>query len=181
MIKYKLDISKIIYYKALVLPLLVAFSANIEDFKLSANLYFPEVRLRKFIEIRNQDCVGKGLQYAILAFYKGILYSKNILKQVDEYLSKYTYQNYSDLRFNVPKLALDARLGKTPLRQIAKDLVNFAETGLKEQNNGEEKYLNPIQDLVYQGLTPADILLINWYGSWNKDLNKMIEYLTKEE
>ena len=157
------------------------FHANIEDFKLSANLYFPEVRLRKFIEIRNQDCVGKGLQYAILAFYKGILYSKNILKQVDEYLSKYTYQNYSDLRFNVPKLALDARLGKTPLRQIAKDLVNFAETGLKEQNNGEEKYLNPIQDLVYQGITPADILLINWYGSWNKDLNKMIEYLTKEE
>lgn len=157
------------------------YSADIEDFKLCANLYFPEVRLRKFIEIRNQDCVGKGLQYAILGFYKGILYSKNILKQVDEYLSEYTYQNFSDLRYNVPKLGLDARLNKTPLRQIAKDLVNMAEIGLKEQNNGEEKYLEPLQDLVYQGLTPADIILINWYGSWNKDLNKMIEYLTKEE
>ena len=39
-----------------------------------------------------------------VVFDKGILYSKNILKQVDEYLSKYTYQNYSDLRFNVPSL-----------------------------------------------------------------------------
>ena len=60
------------------------FIANLDDFKLSANLYFPDVRLRKFIEIRNHDCVGKGLQYSIIAFYKGIMYSKTILNEVDE-------------------------------------------------------------------------------------------------
>jgi len=26
-------------------------------------LYFPEVRLRNFIEMRNHDCVRGGLQY----------------------------------------------------------------------------------------------------------------------
>lgn len=154
------------------------FSANLDDFKLCANLYFPDVRLRKFIEIRNQDCVGKGLQYSIIAFYKGILYSPNILNEVDEYLSKFTYNDFAELRYCTPKYALDNKLGKIPLTEIAKTLVNLSEKGLKEQGLGEEKYLEPIQDLVYQGICPADIILKNWYGSWNKDVNKLIEYVS---
>ena len=154
------------------------FSANLDDFKLCANLYFPDVRLRKFIEIRNQDCVGKGLQYSIIAFYKGILYSPNILNEIDEYLSKFAYNEFAELRYCVPKYALDNKLGKTPLKEIAKNLVNLSEQGLKEQGFGEEKYLEPLQDLVYQGICPADIILKNWYGSWNKDVNKLIEYVS---
>ena len=34
------------------------FYPTLEDWKLHSNLYFPEVRLRNFIEIRNHDCVG---------------------------------------------------------------------------------------------------------------------------
>ena len=156
------------------------FSANLDDFKLCANLYFPDVRLRKFIEIRNQDCVGKGLQYSIIAFYKGILYSPNVLSEVDEYLSKFTYNDFAELRYCVPKYALDNKLGKTPLKEIAKTLVNLSEKGLKEQGFGEEKYLEPLQDLIYQGICPADIILKNWYGSWNKDINKLIEYVSNK-
>ena len=55
----------------------------------------------------------------------------------------------------------------------------MSEKGLKEQGFGEEKYLEPIQDLVYQGLCPADVIRKNWYGSWNKDVNKLIEYVTQ--
>ena len=152
------------------------FSANIEDFKLCANLYFPDVRLRKFIEIRNQDCVGGGLQYAILAFYKGILYSSNIMKEVEDYLSKFSFNDFSELRYSIPKYALNSKIARVELKQIAKDLLNLSEKGLKEQETGEEKYLEPVLDLVYQGFCPADIILKNWYGSWNKNINKLIEH-----
>ena len=153
------------------------FNATLDDFKLSANLYFPDVRLRKFIEIRNQDCVGKGLQYSVIAFYKGILYSKSVLNDVDELLSKYKFQDFAELKYNVPKNALNAKLGNVALVNIAKDLVNLSEKGLKEQGLNEDVYLEPLQDLVYQGICPADIIIKNWYGSWNKDLNKLIEYV----
>lgn len=156
----------------------LGFSATIEDFKLCANLYFPDVRLRKFIEIRNQDCVGNGLQYSVIAFHKGILYSKSILKEVDDYMSKFKFQDFAELRYSVPKNALNSKLGNVELKQIAKDLVNFSEKGLKEQGMGEEKYLEPLQDLVWQGICPADIILKNWYGSWNKDIKKLFEYIT---
>lgn len=153
-------------------------NATLDDFKLCANLYFPEVRLRKFIEIRNHDCVGNGMQYALLAFYKGILYSKSIMKEVDEYLSKFKFQDYAELRYIIPKNGLDCNLGKIELKKIAKELVNMAEKGLKEQNEGEEKYLEPLQDLVYQGICPADIIIKNWYGSWNKNISNLIKYTT---
>lgn len=153
------------------------FNATLDDFKLCANLYFPDVRLRKFIEIRNHDCVGNGLQYAIIAFYKGILYSKTVMNEVDEMLSKFKFQDFAELRYNVPKNALNTKLGNAELVKIAKDLVNLSEKGLKEQAEEEEKYLEPLQDLIYQGICPADIIIKNWYGSWNKDINKFIEYV----
>lgn len=51
------------------------FLATMTDYKLQANLCFPEVRLNRFIEIRNQDCVRKDLLLSILAMYKGLLYN----------------------------------------------------------------------------------------------------------
>lgn len=151
--------------------------ATLDDFKLCANLYFPDVRLRKFIEIRNHDCVGKGLQYAIVAFYKGILYSKSVMNDVDEMLSKFKFQDFAELRYNVPKNALNTKIGNVELLKIVRDLVNLSEKGLKEQDHCEEKYLEPLQDLVYQGICPADIIIKNWHGSWNKNINKLIEYV----
>lgn len=154
------------------------YNANLDDFKLCANLYFPDVRLRKFIEIRNHDCVGQNLQYSILAFYKGILYSEEIMNDIEQYFSKFKYEDIVELRYSIPKYALDNKINKIELKEIAKELINFAEKGLKEQNQGEEIFLEPLKDLIYQGLCPADVILKNWYGSWNKDINKLIEYTT---
>ena len=60
--------------------------ATIEDYELQANLCFPEVRLRNFIEIRNHDCVGGDLKYAVPALYKGIMYDKSAMSDVEEIL-----------------------------------------------------------------------------------------------
>lgn len=151
-------------------------TATLDDFKLCANLYFPDVRLRKFVEIRNHDCVGNNLQYAMLAFYKGIMYSKTALEDVENIFEKCKYKDFADLRYNIPKYAMEADFKKTKVKAIAKELVNISEQGLKSQNTDEEKYLEPLQDLVYQGKCPADIILENWNGCWNHDINKLIEY-----
>ena len=99
------------------------FSANIDDFKLHANLYFPEVRMRNFVEIRNHDCVGKNLQYSILAIYKGILYSHCAMNEIEELLKPFEYRDFSELRYNVPKSALNAKIGKFFVKDIAKEIL----------------------------------------------------------
>ncbi|MFI3301236.1 MAG: glutamate-cysteine ligase family protein [Candidatus Gastranaerophilales bacterium] len=153
-------------------------TANLEDYELHANLYFPEVRLRNYIEIRNHDCVNKGLQYSILAIYKGILYNNIAMDEIDELFKKYNYNDFSELRYNVPKNALNTKISTHLTKDIAKEILNIAEKSLISQNQNEEKYLDPIKELTNQGICPADIILRNWHGVWNKDINKLIQHVS---
>lgn len=153
------------------------YEATLEDFQLHANLYFPEVRLRNFIEIRNHDCANHGMQYSILALYKGLLYNKNALNETERLMSKFTYNNIMELRYNVPKNALNSKVGSYHARDIAKELLKISQNALRENGNGEEMFLEPILELTPYGLSPADLILRNWNGIWNKDVSKLIKYL----
>ena len=156
------------------------FDAELEDFELHANLYFPEVRLRNFIEIRNHDCVGKNMIYSVLAIYKGILYNNSAMDEVDELMSNFTYNDFAELRYNVPKNALSAKIGTAAAGEIAKEILYIAEKSLIEMNTREEKFLEPIKELTLEGLCPADVILKNWNGLWNKDVRKLVKYLTSQ-
>ena len=155
------------------------FDANLDDFKLHANLYFPEVRLRNFVEIRNHDCVGKSLQYSILAIYKGILYSHCAMEEIEELFKDFEYRDFSELRYNVPKSALNARIGQFFAKDIAKEILYIAEKSLIEMDLGEEKYLDAIKEYTLNGITPADVIIRNWNGLWNKDIKKLIKYVSE--
>lgn len=153
------------------------FEAEIEDFELQANLYFPEVRLRNFVEIRNHDCVNNGFQYAMLAIYKGILYNPTAIKETEELFKEFTYREFAELRYNVPKNALSAKIKDYTAADIAKEILYIAEKSLIENNTGEEKYLDELKELTMYGVTPADIIIRNWNGIWNKDIRKLIKYV----
>lgn len=152
--------------------------ATLEDFELHSNLCFPDVRLRKFIEIRNHDCANHGMQYSILAMYKGLLYNKTALNDIEKLLSQFSYNDIMEIRYNVPRKALCTRIKKYMIKDVARDILKIAQNGLKENGEGEEEFLEPILELTPYGLSPADIILSHWNGGWNKDVNKLIKYLS---
>ena len=154
------------------------YDATIEDFKLHANLYFPEVRLRNFIEIRNHDCVGKNLQYSIPAIYKGILYNSFAMDEIDELFKDLEYKDFSELRYNVPKYGLNTYVKNYYVKDIAKEILYITEKSLIEMDTGEEIFLNPIKEYTLNNICPADEILRNWYGLWNKDVKKLIEFVS---
>ena len=133
------------------------FQATIEDWQLHANLYFPEVRLRNFIEIRNHDCVGGGLEYSIPALYKGIMYNSSALEEVDSLLCRYSFNEINELRYNVARYAINAKLRKNLISAICKELVEIAYYSLKTQYEDEEKFLEPIMELLKKNKVPADV------------------------
>ncbi|MBQ8458555.1 hypothetical protein IJ541_00470 [bacterium] len=151
--------------------------ATLDDYELQANLYFPEVRMRNFIEIRNHDCVGGDLKYAVLAIYKGIMYNNSAMDECEELFKSLQYKDFSELRYNVPKLTLNAPIKKAKVLDYAKEILAIAEKYLKESQTGEELFLNSIKEYTLNGLTPADVILKNWHGAWHKNLSKLIAYL----
>lgn len=154
------------------------FEPTLDDYLLQANLCFPEVRLRNFIEIRNQDCGKKQTPYAVLALYKGILQSDSAMDEVDELFKPYTYNDFAELRYNVPKSGLSAKIAGDSAAEVAKEILYISEKSLICENNGDERYLDFIKEFTLQGITPADVIIRNWNGIWNKDIKKLIKFLT---
>lgn len=166
-------------FKEFMLSGYEGFEPTMEDYLLQANLCFPEVRLRNFIEIRNHDCGTLEAVCAILAIYKGIFYSKSAMDEIEELLSPFKYNDFAELRYNVPKSGLDAKIARVPVFEIAKEILYISEKSLIELNCGDEKYLDYIKNYTLEKLTPADILIRNWNGIWNKDMSKMLKFLAK--
>ena len=152
------------------------FEADIEDFRLHANLYFPEVRLRNFVEIRNHDCTS--MPYSVLAIYKGLLYSDSAMSELEELFKPYCHNDFVELRYAVPKNALQSAFKNHFAYDLSKEILKIAEKSLIEMQTGEEKFLEPIKELTLQNLCPADIILRNWNGKWDRDISKLIKYLT---
>ncbi len=133
------------------------FKATIDDWKLHSNLYFPEIRLRNFIEIRNHDCVGGGLEYSIPALYRGIMYSKAAIEEVEELLGKYTANEIKELRYNVARSAIHTKLRKHPILAICKELTEISYYTLKTEGKDEEKFLLPLIEMLKKGKCPCEI------------------------
>lgn len=130
---------------------------TIEDWKLHSNLYFPEVRLRNFIEIRNHDCVGNGLEYSIPALYKGIMYSKSALEEVENILNKFSTNEIKELRYKVARSAVSTKINGKSILPICKELAEIAYYTLKTEGENEEQFLLPLIEQLKKGKCPADM------------------------
>ena len=133
------------------------FYPTMEDWKLHSNLYFPEVRLRNFLEIRNHDCVGNGLEFSVPALYKGIFYSRDAMGEVEELLNKFTINEIKELRYIIARSAVNSKINGKSILPICKELAEISYYALKSESEDEEKFLEPLIENLKKGKCPADI------------------------
>ena len=152
------------------------FSATKDDYSLHSTLFFPEVRLKNIIEIRNQDTQKGEFKYCIPAMYKGILYNEKTTNNIFELLKEFSYDDFVKLRFEVPKFGLETKIKNKKLIDYAKIILEEAYIGLKEQETNEEKFLEPIIELTNDGLCPADLILKEWQNC-RFNIDNLIDYV----
>ena len=131
------------------------FYPEFKDYEIQQSLFFPEVRLKNYLEIRNHDCQRGDLKYSIPAIYKGLAYNEDVLNTLIKMFEKFTYQDVQQARYDVPKYALNGYFGDYKISDLAKEIIKLSKDGLK--NDGDKKFIEPIESLVNQGLCPADI------------------------
>lgn len=144
------------------------YSATLEDYRLHANLFFPEVRLRNYIEIRNHDCCDEKYMYSLPAIYKGIFYNPLAMDAVEDLLSKQTINDIAEFRYNVPRTALETRVKKICVNDITKEILKIASDSLAHDD--DKKYLEPIMELNFKGMTPADVLPVDFFNEFVKHI-----------
>ncbi len=141
---------------------------------------FPEVRLKSFLEMRGADGGPWNRICALPALWVGLLYDQTALDAAWDLVKDWDMDGREKLRAEVPKLGLDAALpGGGKLRDIAAEVLAISRSGLSTRNrlndagDNETGYLQPLDEIVSSGLTPAERLLNLYNGEWGGDLSRI--------
>ncbi|HSA06582.1 MAG TPA: glutamate-cysteine ligase family protein [Candidatus Gastranaerophilales bacterium] len=148
--------------------------AIMEDWFLHMTTFFPDVRIKNYLEIRNCDCQRADMAMAFPALIKGIIYNNDAMEEAWKFVKDLSWEEMNELRDQIPMRGLNLKLKKYKLAEIAAELVFIAEFSLKSSH--ESIYLEKLNELTLEGKTPADIIIQNWDSIWNKDVKKLVEY-----
>jgi glutamate--cysteine ligase len=139
---------------------------------------FTDARLKQHIELRSADCGSLAHALAFQAYWKGLLYCPEALAGALSLAPALDAANALELRAAVARDALQARAAGVNVLALAKESIALAVEGLRRVAPEELPYLDLLrQQVVADELSPADILLGNWYGSWHASMPRVFEYL----
>lgn len=156
--------------------------ASLADWNVHLTTLFPEVRLKRVLETRGTDAVPGAAVCALPALWKGLLYDELALEAGLERVRSWTHTQVHALHGEVARIGLQAQAPDASVLEVARDLVALSRAGLRRQavrdaaGRDESIYLEPLEEIVANGRSPARELLERWNGPWQKDVSKLIEY-----
>jgi glutamate--cysteine ligase len=149
------------------------------DWEMHLNTLFPEVRLKRTIEVRGADSLPATLICALPALWTGIFYDAHALDEAEAMVESFTFDEIEALRPQIAERALRAVFRGQPLAALAERLVAIASGGLERRarlnKNGKDEriHLERLSSLVAKGQCPADALVEGVRGD-EPDLKKII-------
>lgn len=154
------------------LPALPGELPTMGDWADHTTTAFPDVRLKKYLEMRGADAGPWRRLCALPALWTGLLYDDAALEGAWQLVKGWTAGERESLRAAVPARGLDATVGGRPLREVAADVLALASAGLKararlnDSGRDESMYLDPIEAVVKSGKTAAQEMLDAYHGRW---------------
>lgn len=154
---------------------------TLSDFEDHMTTVFPEVRLKRFLEMRGADGGPWRRLCALPAFWVGLLYDSTALDEAWHRIRDWTAAERQQLRDDVPVLGLSATIQGHSLSRLALDVLEMSASGLKrrarcnEQGQDESRFLEPLFEIARSGVTPAERKLALFHGAWNESVDPLFE------
>ncbi len=146
--------------------------ATLSDWANHLSTIFPEVRLKRYLEMRGEDVGSAEMIVALGALFGGILYDPAALQAASDLVAPWTAEMRQAMRDAVPAQGFHTAIGTRSLRDVARDMLAIARGGLERrglldaEGRDEARYLAPLDALVERGQTRADMLLERYHGAW---------------
>lgn len=145
------------------------------DWETHVSTVFPDVRLKRFLEMRGAD--GSCVHHiaALAALWVGLLYDEESLAQALELVRGWTVEDLLNVRARVPRAGLQTRAGNINLLETARRVIRLADDGLTRRAGelgieSEGCYLEPLCIIAETGQTQAEKLLQDYKERWKGDL-----------
>jgi glutamate--cysteine ligase len=133
---------------------------------------FPEVRLKKYLEMRGADSGPWNRICALPAFWIGLLYDDAALDAAWDLVKDFTLEERHALRDGVPRQALKLPFRGGTVLDLARKALEISAHGLARRarlnRNGADEsiYLDPMMEFAEAGITPAERKLELFHGAW---------------
>jgi glutamate--cysteine ligase len=133
---------------------------------------FPEVRLKKYLEMRGADGGPWNRLCALPAFWVGLLYDSTALDAAWDLVKDFSMEERHALRDGVPKHALKLPFRNGTVRELALEALKIAGQGLARRNRlnstgaSEAVFLEPLIESALANQTPAERKLELFHGAW---------------
>lgn len=154
---------------------------TLDDWADHLTTLFPDVRLKRFLEMRGADSGSFAQIWALPAFWTGILYDREALAGASALTADWTLQELQALRDQVPRLGLRTPFRDRTVRDVAREVLDLALGGLKrrarlnQQGEDESKALAPLIEIVEEGRSSSDRLLEAYRGPWHGNINEVFD------
>ncbi|CAG9466397.1 unnamed protein product [Pedinophyceae sp. YPF-701] len=150
---------------------------SMADFELHLTTIFPEVRLKKYIEMRGADGGPWKMICALPAFWVGLLYDSDAKREAVALIESWTQEDRDYLFRQVPKTALATPFKGRQVRDWCLEFLEIAKGGLERRAQGEETFLRGVFEIVEKGETPAEALLRKYENEWGGNLDRIYDEL----
>jgi glutamate--cysteine ligase len=158
------------------LPQLPGEFATISDWANHLSTIFPEVRLKRYLEMRGADVGPRAQIVAFTALCAGLFYDSDASAAAWGLVSGLTPEQRASARAAVPREGLATRIGARSARDIARDILSLSRAGLSRrrrldaQGRDETIHLDALDEIVGSGETLAQKRLALYHGAWKGDL-----------
>ena len=158
-----------------------AWEPTLGDWTNHLSTLFPDVRLKRFLEMRGADGGPWRRICALPAFWVGLLYDDATLEAADALTRGWSFAEVNALRDAVPSRGLKAEIAGRSLLDIAREVVSLSRQGLKNrarlnaEGQDESVFLGPLDEVVAKQTTLADDLLSLYHGRWNGSVDPVFD------
>ncbi len=158
---------------------LVPGPATMGDFADHMTTAFPDVRLKRFLEMRGADAGSAEMMLAQSALWVGLLYDEAALEAAAALVARRPWAEYVALRPLVPRQGLATPFAGGTLRDLAREVVAIAQDGLRARarrdsaGRDESIHLAPLEAIVAGAPTQAEHWLARFHGVWQGDVTKI--------
>jgi len=149
------------------------------DWELHASTVFPEVRLKRYLEMRGADAGPWPWICSLPALWKGLLYDPQSLEAAWHMVADWSHAEAEALRRAVPGKALSTPFRDTTLLPLCKRMLEIAEAGLERldlrnsDGETEARFLRPLFQTVSSGQTQADRWLAAYHSDWHESIDRI--------
>ena len=152
--------------------------ARVEDWASHMRMIFPDVRLKRVLEMRGADSGDSAMLCALPALWSGLLYDEQVCAQAVLLAQELAQPDPSGVGLReqdaedsltaahaqAPRLGLATPCRGRSMGAIAREMLDLAQEGLARRCRAlgvadERSFLEPLENITDEGRTPAERLL----------------------